>query len=183
MITTLAEVKARLDITSTDYDARISALLDEAELEFIEETQNRFFNPFIKYQSSEVVFDSSDKTITCSNADFTDASEKFTAGWYFVTGSVHNNGFKEVASVAETVLTLVDNPVDEDSGRLITIRKCDFPNELKSVIADMIGEQLTRSGSDVGIISESLGSHSVTYSDGYSKRLQKKINKYKKIFA
>jgi len=183
MITTLAEIKARLGITGTDYDTRISALIDETELEFIEETQNRFFNPFIKYQSSETVFDADDKTITCTNAEFTDADEEFTAGWYFIYGSVHNDGFHQVADVAETVLTLVSNPVDEDSGRFITIRKCDFPTELKSLIADMIGEQLTRSGGDVGIRSESLGSHSITYEDGYSKKLQKKISKYKKLYA
>ena len=183
MITTSVEVKARLGITETTYDTRISSLIDECELEFIHETQNKFLNPFVKYQSSETVFDAGAKTITCTNAEFTDADEEFIAGWYFVTGSVHNDGWHEVASVAETVLTLVDSPVDEDSGNFITIQKADFPDQLKTIIADMIGEKLTKDGNAMGIRSESIGSHSITYEDGYSSSLNKKINRYKKLFA
>ena len=183
MITTSTEVKARLGIIATTYDTRISALIDECELEFIHETQNKFFNPYIIYQSSETVFAASAKTITCANAEFTDTDEEFLAGWYFVTGSVHNNGWHQVASVAETVLTLADSPVDEDSGKFITIRKADFPDQLKSIIADMIGEKLTKEGDAMGIRSESLGSHSITYEDGYSSSLSKRINKYKKIYS
>ena len=151
------------------------------ELEFIELTKNRFLNDKVYYSNSDFVIDADAKTFTSASATF--QTKYFVAGWYFVTGSVHNDGWNQVTEVtSETVLTLTNTPVDEDSGYTIRIQKANFPDDLKSIIAEMIGEQLTREGTDVGIRSESLGSHSITYEDGYSKKLVNKINKYKRLF-
>ena len=178
MITTLAEVKANLGISGTDDDSRIQSILDNVELEFIKETNNRFLNPLVKYQSSSISFDSN--TITDANADFED--EYFVAGWVYVTNSVHNNGWHEVSELTETTITTVNNLVTEDSSNFITIQLAKFPNQLKLLIAEMIGEIINKDSNEMGLKSESLGSHSKTWADGYSDKLQKKINSYKSLY-
>lgn len=181
MITTLSEVKTRLGITGTDFDTRISALLDEVEFEFLKETKNMFFNPLVKYQSSTLVFSAS-KTISDIYADFID--DYFIAGWVYVTGSVHNNGWHQVSELTETTLTTVNTPVAEESGEFITIQLAKFPTELKSIIADMMGERIAKDPTEYGLTSESLGSHSKSFVvDGYSKGLQKRINNYRNLYA
>lgn len=182
MITTSTEVKARLGITVTTYDTRIAALIDETELEFLKLTRNNFLNDRVKYSNSDLIFDADAKTVTSATAQLI-TDEYFVTGWYFVSGSVHNDGWHQVSEVtSETVLTLENSPVDEDSGYRITLQKAEFPSELKSIIAEMIGETLAKEGVDIGVKSESLGSHSITYEDGYSKKLMNKINKYRKLF-
>ena len=179
MITTLAEVKANLGISGTDDDTRISSILNNVELEFIKEVNNRFLNPFVKYQSATISFEN--KVITDVNAEFSD-DEYFVAGWVYVTGSVHNNGWHEVSEITNTTLTVVSNLVTEDSSYFITIQLAKFPNELKLVIAEMIGEIINKDSNEMGLKSESLGSHSKTWADGYSDKLQRKINSYKSLY-
>ena len=178
MITTLVEVKARLGITDSSKDAQITALLDGVELELINETKNYFVNPNIYSLSSSAVFASGAKTITDDNAEF--ETDYFLATYYiYVMGSVHNDGYHLLATVAETILTLSVAPVDEDSDNDILIYQCRFPTELKNLIADMIGEIINK---ESGLKSESLGSHSVSYLEGYSFGLQKQINNFRKLF-
>ena len=178
MITTASEVKARLNITSSDYDTWIGAILDEVELEFIKLTGNKFLNNKVSYSNSQVTFTNSTGIIACANA-LLSTNEYFVTGWYFVEGSVHNDGWKQITNVSETELTSATTLVDEDAGYNIKIQKADFPDNVKSVLALMVGERLQRDYKATGIRSESIGSYSVTYEDGYSKDLMKKINNYR----
>lgn len=175
MITTANEVIERLGIDETQYQ-RIETLIPEIEQTFLTESKNLFLNKSVVYQSSTMVF--TENAITDPYADFIE--DYFIAGWVYVTGSVHNDGWHEVSVITESILTTVDNLVAEDSGEFITIQLAKFPIELKSIIADMIGEELGKETK--GIKSESLGSHSITYFDSYSPVLQKRINKYRKLF-
>ena len=137
MITTVVEVKARLGITDSSKDAQITALLDGVELELINETKNNFVSPYIYYLSSSMVFDNGNSKITDTNAEF--ATDYFLeANYIYVMGSVHNDGYHLLGTVAETSLTLDTAPIQEDSDKNVLIYQCRFPTELKNLIADIL---------------------------------------------
>ncbi len=172
MITTVEEVQARLGIT--DNDTRIGALLEGVELDFINETKNRFLNRCI-YSLSNFVFTNS--RITNSNAEF--VSNYFLPDKYiYVMGSVHNDGYHLVTAVDESYLALDSTLIDEDSSRSIVINQCEFPLELKNLIADIIGVTLKKEN---GVTSESWGSYSVSYSD-VDQKIDQRVNKFRKKF-
>lgn len=175
MITTASEVIARLGIDDSQI-SRIEAILSGLEEQFMIECKNRFLNPLVRYSSSSIVFDG--KTITDEYADFEE--ENFIAGWVYVVGSVHNDGWHEISEISGNELTMVNDLTTEDSGEFITLQLAKFTNDLKNVIADMVGEELGKETK--GIRSESLGSHSISYFDSYSPLLQKRISAYKRLY-
>jgi len=178
MIATQTQIKAYLNITTTTYDAQITAVLAQgAEKAFLEYLNNNFLHYKVTYSSSTIVFDADNDKITDTNAEF--VTDHFIVGYIYVDGSYHNDGYHNVSVVAETELTIATTPVAEDTGEGMDIYLVKFPLMLTGLFAECVGEILFK---EKGIKSESIGSHSVTFMDGISKELKEKLNVYKRVY-
>jgi Protein of unknown function (DUF2742). len=184
-IATKAEVKSILQIAEavTTYDSFITALIPLIQ-DFIvfDHCKNDFRIDNIYVLSSDISFVSSSKKIIDSvNAPFVDAA--FYAGMdILVVGSYHNDGIYSIATsgLAAGELTLNESLIDEDENQFIEIYKVKFPAALKRTVAKMIQYDMNKKNFE-GIASESLGSHSISFSGNYPQTLLDELNAYRKV--
>jgi len=124
---------------------------------------NNYFQTDL-YLQDDMEFDGSARTIT---ADTAWASEGFADGdEVYVYHSYRNDGYYEVLSIADTVMTLVTGStvVQEYSGRSILVSVVQWPAALKLVAAQMVKYELDdRPARSADVTSRSLGPWSESY--------------------
>jgi hypothetical protein len=186
-ILTYAEAKQFLQISGTDNDTLISALIPVVQSEIIEITNNHFLNLEVYTVSAGISFTAKagataafiEDTAAAFVADF------FAAGHILVDGSKHNDGIWLAGTVAAgklTLSTLEDQIVTEAAGETIGIYTVKFPTALKLTAAKMIGVNLVKNGVK-GITSFSLGDYSESYSGegGYPAGVLNELKKYRRV--
>jgi len=184
-IVTSDQVKTILQITGTDFDTAIGALIPLVQKFILDYTKNEFRVPRKYITSTEFVFthnDSAADTITDPDENFIDAG--LTDGCHvIVSGSLDNDGVYKVATVVAGTLTLDASEVltSESSDEYVRIQRVSFPDSLQLIAAKLIGFNLER-GQTRGIKSEHIGSYSVQYSNEYPASLLKELNIYRKVF-
>ena len=181
MIASLAKVKAILGITDTAQDTRINALIPLVENDIVEYCNNSFRNPNIYYSGSITIgATGSTYSLTCADGGMDDLS--WVANDYIdIEGSTRNDGFKTIATIADTVITTAE-PLIAETAKAITIWLVQFPAGLELYFARMIG-YLLKHGDDAGITSESIGSYSYSRngtgsSAGYPDEILKGLNRW-----
>jgi hypothetical protein len=184
-IITRTTAKTLLQITSTDYDTVIDALIPKIQSWAVEYLKNRFHINDIYYQASTIAFVSgTPATITDSDSGFVDAD--FTNSIDIdVDGSARNDGIYAVDTVVAGTLTLAtgETLTSEEAGEAVTITRVQFPAAIQLWIAKLIGFNLdTKSWK--GIQSESLGDHSISYNHlgSYPQGLLKEGSPWKKVY-
>lgn len=139
MLITKGEVQEIAEIT--DNDDLIDALIPLAEARFFALTENNFAEPEFRVTSNNIVFDATAKTVTLSGTNF--LTEGFTTKRHLIIkGSMFNDGVWGVETVGGSVITLEDPSAkmeSENSGRLISLTRSHIPDDVKWVIAMMLG--------------------------------------------
>ena len=189
MITTMAEVKEILRIAEsvTTYDSFITKLIPIVQAFVIKTCRNNFVNENIKH-SETIVFDSANKTMTDSGGGFVE--EYFVGSTdVCVSWSYHNNGNFTVKSgtpITDTVITVDESLIAEDTDIVCIIRAVQYPEDLKLTVANMVYSQLSDDNKR-GISSKKFESFSVSYASGavdesgYMKSDLKALKKHRKM--
>lgn len=186
-IATTAEIKALLQITDTDYDTVIDALIPVLTDVIISYTNNYFHTS--KYISASTIafVDSDPDTITDSDSGFVTA--EFTDDIdIHVEDSEDNDGFYHVDTTVAGTLTLASNEsvIVEAVGAGITITRMSFPIGLRLPLAMLVQLSIDQKMFK-GISSESLSEHSISYVSGkggggdFPDSIKNMLNKWRKV--
>lgn len=161
-IATLTDIKNILQITGSEKDSTITALLPVVQEFIVNQTNNDFSTELVYVSGTSLLFDAETKTITDEvSSDF--ITEGFKAGMDIcVTNSLFNDGHYSIATVEANKLTLNESVIDEDSNQWIMISLVRFPKSLKLLAAQIISIVLNKALMN-GISSESLGDWSTSY--------------------
>lgn len=160
---TKAEVKTRLNITSTDYDDLIDAAIEDLTDWLPDYLCNLFINHNLKYQANTLSFDT--LTITDSEAQFVE--EGFVSGQdVYVAGSLYNDGHYEIDTVSTTEMAMVSASfvIEDEGDSSPTIYLVQWAKGLKTVVSNMIKHQIDQS-SGGGAKAEKIGDYSITYKE------------------
>jgi len=160
---TKAEVKTRLNITSTDYDDLIDAMIIDLTDWLPEYLNNNFTNLNLEYQASTISFD----TLTISDSESKLVEEGFVDGMdIYVFGSQHNDGHYEIDEVAAGSMTMVSASFTTETAGTVspTIYQVQWAKGLKSIVSNMIQYQIDQANGG-GAKSEKIGDYSITYGD------------------
>jgi len=187
-LVTRDEVKAYLQLNSTDYDSLIDSYIPMVQEDICEITYNDFILRDVWNTGSDFVFahsTSSADTITDGSSDFTsDSRPDFKSDFdIIVHGSAYNDGKFAIDSVSSNILTLTTTGelVAEDEDEVILISQVKWPKQLKPVAAQMIWNRIDQAKRGP-VQSESLGDYSVTYSDSdYPRNVIQSLRPYTKL--
>lgn len=78
-----------------------------------------------------------------------------------ISASKYNDGVYDIISIIDGLITLNENPEDEDS---VTVTKVVYPPDVKMGVVNLMKWD-AENRDKIGIASETLSRHSVTYSD------------------
>ncbi len=161
---TKAEVKLRLGISDTTQDDLIDALIIDIRDWLPDYLHNPFTNPNLTYTASTISFSS----ITISDSAEQLIIEGFVTGMdIYVSGSLHNDNFYEIANVvgAGSMTISSDTFTVEAAGTASpTIYQVLYPSGLKTAVSNMIRWQLNEQVNQ-NIAGEKIGNYSVSYKD------------------
>jgi hypothetical protein len=161
-IATREEIKTLLQITGTDQDALIDALIP-IMTDFIHRyCNNDFLDRNVEVETTDITFTST-STITTADNDFSD--ELFKVGQDIrVSGSALNDGRYTIAGVTTTTLTVSETTiVTEDEEKEVQITRIKYPVDLKLGISVLIKESIEYGNRTAGVKSDRLGDYSVSY--------------------
>jgi len=166
-IITTAEVKTILQISGSDKDTYIAAMIPIMQDYITDYCNDVFLNEDIYVDGATFSFSS--RTVSDSDSGFVAAG--FVSGMdIFIEGSYSNNGLYSLNTVAAASMTTTSaDPVSrvfvaEDAGANLTIYHVQFPQALKMACANMIGYQMSRQNLE-NVSSEKVGDYSVSYAD------------------
>jgi hypothetical protein len=182
MITTRAEIKTLLKISTTTYDDIIDLLLPIIQDDIMSFLKNKFILSDIEVWKGGISF--SGNTITDASSTF--LTEGFVAGNIVVQDSKLNNGFYTVTNVTANTLTVSEDLTTESAENVIKINQIKYPQGLKLIFANMIGFTLNVKH---GVKSESISRYSVSYANdvqslinGYPDTITRPLLKWRKIY-
>ena len=199
MITSLADIKALLSITTTSQDDLINRNIPIIEDDIRVYCNNGFSNDRVYIQTGDVSFTRNSTSADVITYDglgegFIDAN--FKAGYTVqIQGSYNNDGFFDIETVSSTVMTLYsstsrpyfDNLVTEDESVSIKINQVDYPRALDNTVAKMVQGKLAVSTVDDNVISETVSRYRVEFAgadmtaNGYPKKTMDALNKWKLV--
>lgn len=165
----------RKHITTDKEDSVLEEMLQALELLIRKYTNNNFQNRNIRY-----IADVAGDMVHCQATYFSEGDT------IQISESELNNGIYTVASIVEGADSLViDGKLYEESGVLVT--KVVYPIDVKMGVVNLLKWEIENRGK-VGIASETLSRHSVTYFNmdgdnsimGYPKSLLGFLKPYKK---
>lgn len=131
-------------------------------------------NNFFEVNTDGVVMVFSAKTIT-GNFGYTYYPNQYIR----INGSLLNDGVYKVVSLVGNVLTIEETLTDEDTNNIAYISGLSIPNDIISLATEI---STFNSGSEMGVVSESQGNRSVTYSSGtWQGVFKSKLAPYKKL--
>ena len=166
-IITTAEVKTILQISGSDKDTYIAAMIPIMQDYITDYCNDVFLNEDIYVDGATFSFSS--RTVSDSDSGFVAAG--FVSGMdIFIEGSYSNNGLYSLNTVAAASMTTTSaDPVSrvfvaEDAGANLTIYHVQFPQALKMACANMIGYQMSKQNLE-NVSSEKVGDYSVSYAD------------------
>ncbi len=164
-ITTLSEVTAFLQLTTSAHDTIISLLIPEVQ-ERVAEICNTVFSTGI-YVQGGCTWDTTDNLVSMSAATFL-ANGFATDDDIYISGSYRNNGYHRVLSAAAGVLEIVSatTVVDELSGATVLIEVCKWPKGIKPIVAGMIKYDYEMRPGLQGLTSERIGDYSASWDAG-----------------
>lgn len=188
MIVSLNNVKAVLQLTDNTFDGLILQLIPAVQ-NFVFSYCNNFFElPYNIIESSAIQFVSGSPAKIISDTDlFINLHPDMNIK---VKNSNYNDGFYTISSATSNILTLSneDTLIDENNSALVRISIMKVPEDVKLVIAKLIGEDLKNNTVQAGepVVSESVGNHSVTYGGTnikgtYPDELLKMLKPYKRV--
>lgn len=171
MIMTVAQLKTYINTNVSD--AILKDYLTSAELMIRAYTNNNFQNRGYRVRANI-----SDNSIIVDNAPYA------IGDTVQITESIYNQGIFTVESVDDSYFTVLEDVQDEDN---ILITKAVYPFNVVMGVVKMIDWNLNN-GDKVGIQSESISRHSVTYFNmdgdnsvmGYPKSLLGFLRPYRK---
>jgi len=202
MITTLARIKKFLNVTDTENDSWIEALIPQVESDYVH-IRNRPFDvgTKINIQTTGLAQDEV-LTIDIADTEYDIAlKENDTAGMITrrvkqqMKPSIYYSVFAPVSTSTSADVYLVDNLEDwqddysvldlsatstaSDITKTVTKMATIYPEGAELTVAQMIQHQLSK---PAGVQSESLGDYSVTYADmgggGYPKSITGQIVRF-----
>lgn len=201
MFATLAECKSILNITDTTYDVRMTQQLPiirqrivdlcNKDFRFQNTYLNRTSNVYYTFNGKQVSVSSyftyakTAQTITCTNDDIDLRLYIQAPSDLLIEGTVLNNGYVSVKTVAEHVITTEAGQFFYDEvAPLSSMVLVNFPITMKDVVAEMLFYDVVRPKGNAGISSESIGGYSASYRGdtgrfGYPVEIISKLNPYK----
>jgi len=199
MIASLSEIKALLAITTTTQDNLININIPIIEDDIREYCNNGFRNARVEIQSGAISF-----TRNSTSADTIDLDLKAGQNGFIefnfkadktvqVQRSYNNDGFFEVETVSSATLTMYTTSnrpyyeplITENESAFVQITQIEYPNALKSVMAQMVKYKL--SNYDYNIKSETVSRYSVAFKDdiamsgGYPKAIMSSLDKWRNV--
>jgi len=193
MIATVSEIKTLTGLADS-YDAQIEALIPMVQNYIVDYTGNRFemyangearFNKLTgafleEAEASNVVFDSTNKTITApTSLDYSKYGIAIGKD-ISVRGSRYNDGLYTVEAVNTNVITVSESLNGESLTNLVTVYLVNFPQSLKFIASQIIKHWLL-SKSTSGVQSERLGDYSINYSGDLPAVIIKQLNNYRQV--
>ncbi len=164
-ITTLSEVTAFLQLTTSAHDTIISLLIPEVQ-ERVAEICNTVFSTGI-YVEGAVHWDATNNLVIMSGGNFL-AHGFATDDDIYISGSYRNDGYHQILSAATTELEIVSatTVVDELSGATVLIEVCKWPKGIKPIVAGMIRYDYEMRPGLQGLTSERIGDYSASWDAG-----------------
>ena len=174
MILTIEQAKAAVPELAERTDDEVSALLDALEILVRKYTNNNFQNRSVRFTAT-----SEGNTLTGTPTDYFSVGDTIQ-----ISQSAVNDGLYVVASVTDGTIT-VDGNLFAVEKNLVT--KVEYPPAVKQGVVNLLSWEATQRDK-VGIQSETLSRHSVTYADmtganqvlGYPVPLMGFLDLYKK---
>jgi len=170
MLVTTTEVNTFNGWSGSTYDTRIATLIPIIQMKISEICNNLFTINWNKYDtlfeaSSVFVFEADDNTITNLDAEFSTTSGLGAGDTIRVIGSYKNDGYHDIESLTDTVLTIADDTtiIDEDLSAWVTIAFVKWPAGLKLIASEMIRYDLIDRYKTSGVKSESIDRHTTTF--------------------
>lgn len=140
--------KLRQYITTNESDAMLKERLKALELLIRKYTNNNFQNRNIRY-----VVNIEDGCIVCPSA-YLKAGDTIQ-----ISDSTYNEGLVTIQSASDDTLVFEESLYDENN---VLITKVEYPADVQMGVVKMVQWDLTN-GKKVGIQSETISRHSVTY--------------------
>ena len=174
MILTIEQAKTAVPELAERTDDEVSALLDALEILVRKYTNNNFQNRNIRFTAA-----SEGSTLTGTPTDYFSAGDTIQ-----ISQSAVNDGLYVVTSVTDGTIT-VDGDLFAVEKNLVT--KVEYPPAIRQGVINLLSWEATQRDK-VGIQSETLSRHSVTYADmtgtnqvlGYPISLMGFLDLYKK---
>lgn len=187
MIATLEEIKSLLGIEAADtsLDVKLTAQMLPVQSYILKKCRTSFASNYLRHISSTIVFDASGKTITDASGGFIDLSKLGSASDVAVTYSLYNNKNFTTSDVSDTVITVDEVVIDENSNNEyeVIIRAVLYPEGLKNIFASMCYSKLNPT-LGTAIKSKKLEEFTVTYAtenkvDGFNQTDILALNEYR----
>jgi len=159
-ITTITEVKKLLQIpiSDTSKDDAINSLILKVQTFFINRINNCVV-PNFYYESYNISFVASDKSINDDNEGFLDAG--FVVGnEILVQGTFQNDKVFTISTITASKIVVTETVVDEDSDLRTIIHRIVFGGEIEMAAIDFIAGKLNKERT---VKNRSLGDHSETF--------------------
>jgi len=185
-IATRTEIKTLLQISVTDYDSLIDALIPIVQDEIVGYCNSHFAKD-VYNDATNMVYEGADTiSFTASTKKIADSADGFifAAGQdIYITGSDYNDGHYTIVTADEDEMVVSETLIDELAGAYVSIKLVTFPKALKMIVADMIAYKIN--GKDAGVTSESVsGGVSLSFgqeSGSYPQSLLSGLNKYRVV--
>jgi hypothetical protein len=184
-----SSVKFLTQINTTIYDDLITTLEPIILDDITNYTQNYFIKSTQYFWDNTFSFLSSG-CVTCSNTSINFNDFFMTNSIIYVHNSIFNDGYYSISnnsSLISSSFIYVNETINNEnstSSKLILITKAEFPKDLVLIASRMI-KHLVTSQNNEGIKSESLGDHSITYTDigsnSYPVTIANGLKKYRKV--
>jgi len=187
MIATLAEIKTLLGISGSTQDAQIAALIPIVEADLIEHCNNDFLNDSVQFLGDCTITAAGGVyKIECADGGM-DAEGFAVADPVYLDGSVRNDNYYTVKTIAAGYIEVNEATVAESTATAMTVTLVTIPAALKIYFARMISWQLNHAN-DAGMQSENIGNYSYsmakTSSDaGYPADILRGLDKWRRIRA
>lgn len=174
MILTVEQAKTAVPELAERTDDEVSALLDALEILVRKYTNNNFQNRNVRFTAS-----SEGSTLTGTPTDYFSVGDTIQ-----ISQSAVNDGLYVVTAVTDDTVTIAGNLFSVEKN-LVT--KVEYPPAVKQGVVNLLAWEATQRDK-VGIQSETLSRHSVTYADmtganqtlGYPVSLMGFLDLYKK---
>ena len=179
-------VKLYTGITSTVYDYLIESYVPLITEDIVNYTQNSFVHSTMYYYDDQISFSTNSNTISVSDTSL-DLTRFWMAGSIIrVIGSYFNDGVYSCSTVASTYIELNEliNTESSSTGKGVKLFRVEWPKDIPLIASRMI-KHIVLTLDNPNVASESLGDHSITYtevgSNSYPASIVKGLDKYRKI--
>lgn len=186
MLITTNKIKSLLNISNTDNDNFIKALIPIVEQDICTLCKNDFIDcEFDFISSNKISFNSTENSLNLTGIE----SKGFIAGDTIrVYKSLRNDQIFTIESIETNKLILdsIDEVTQEYSGENIYVAKVKYPPGLKMIFAQMINFLVNENQEETSNVkSEKMDDYSITYEDkssGYSSSILSKLYNYRQVF-